>query len=72
MILSLVNVNGDHEKVFTTSIFTKDRSLYDLCLRDIDAGVINLNRSTCGASALLPFGGVKNSGNYRPAAHGCR
>lgn len=51
-----------------SSIFTKDRSLYDLCLRDIDAGVINLNRSTCGASALLPFGGVKNSGNYRPAA----
>jgi succinylglutamic semialdehyde dehydrogenase len=39
-----------------------------LCLRDIDAGLINLNRSTVGASARLPFGGVKNSGNHHPAA----
>ena len=50
------------------SVFTKDQSFFDLCVRDIDSGLINLNRSTVGASAKLPFGGVKNSGNYRPAA----
>lgn len=50
------------------SVFTQDKSVYELCLRDIQSGLINLNRSTVGASSRLPFGGVKNSGNYRPAA----
>ncbi|MCO4754574.1 MAG: aldehyde dehydrogenase family protein, partial [Bacteriovoracaceae bacterium] len=50
------------------SIFTQDKEIYKLCLRDIESGLINLNRSTVGASSRLPFGGVKNSGNYRPAA----
>jgi succinylglutamic semialdehyde dehydrogenase len=50
------------------SIFTQDKDIYKLCLRDIDAGIINLNRSTVGASSRLPFGGVKNSGNHHPAA----
>jgi len=50
------------------SIFTQDQDIYKLCLRDIDSGLINLNRSTVGASSRLPFGGVKNSGNYHPAA----
>ena len=50
------------------SVFTRDPSVYKLCLRDIDAGLINLNRSTVGASARLPFGGTKNSGNHHPAA----
>lgn len=50
------------------SIFTQQKQIYDLCIRDIDAGIINLNRSTVGASSRLPFGGVKNSGNHHPAA----
>lgn len=50
------------------SIFTQDKNIYTTCIRDIDAGIINLNRSTVGASSRLPFGGVKNSGNYKPAA----
>jgi succinylglutamic semialdehyde dehydrogenase len=27
-----------------------------------------MNRSTCGASSRLPFGGIKKSGNHRPSA----
>ncbi len=50
------------------AVFTQDKDIYKLCLRDIDAGIINLNRSTVGASSRLPFGGVKNSGNHHPAA----
>ncbi|WPU66094.1 aldehyde dehydrogenase family protein [Peredibacter starrii] len=50
------------------SVYTRDADIYNLCLRDIDAGLINLNRSTVGATARLPFGGVKNSGNHHPAA----
>lgn len=50
------------------SIFTRNPEIYQLCVRDIESGLINLNRSTVGASARLPFGGLKNSGNHRPAA----
>jgi succinylglutamic semialdehyde dehydrogenase len=50
------------------SIFTRDNSIYQKCLSDIDSGLVNLNRSTVGASARLPFGGVKSSGNHHPAA----
>jgi len=38
-------------------------ALYDL----VPAGVLNWNRSTNGASGLLPFGGVGKSGNWHPA-----
>jgi succinylglutamic semialdehyde dehydrogenase len=50
------------------AVFTRDASIFQQCLRDVDAGLINLNRSTVGATARLPFGGVKDSGNFRPAA----
>jgi succinylglutamic semialdehyde dehydrogenase len=50
------------------SVFTSEDELYKLALRDIDAGIINLNRSTVGASSRLPFGGLKHSGNHHPAA----
>ncbi len=50
------------------AIFTQDKDIYHECLNNIDAGIINLNRSTVGASSRLPFGGVKNSGNHHPAA----
>ncbi|MCT4641711.1 MAG: aldehyde dehydrogenase family protein [Bacteriovoracaceae bacterium] len=50
------------------SIFTEDKEIYKQVIRDVDAGIINLNRSTVGASSRLPFGGVKNSGNFHPAA----
>src|SRR5690606_7581591 len=50
------------------SVYTRSPEIYQLCLRDIEAGLLNLNRSTVGATARLPFGGLKNSGNHRPAA----
>jgi len=33
----------------------------------VNAGIINWNQPTNGASSKLPFGGVGRSGNYRPA-----
>lgn len=33
----------------------------------LEAGLVNWNRGTAGASSLLPFGGIKQSGNHRPA-----
>ena len=50
------------------SVFTANDAIFSQCAANISAGLVNHNRSTVGASSKLPFGGVKNSGNYRPAA----
>jgi len=63
-----IQIANSTEYGLASSVFTKDEDIFLKCLEDIDAGLVNLNRSTCGANAKLPFGGVKNSGNYRPAA----
>ena len=51
------------------SLFTKNRALYEKALLEAQVGVLNLNRTTNGASSRLPFGGVNKSGNDRPSAH---
>jgi succinylglutamic semialdehyde dehydrogenase len=48
-------------------IFTRQPAIYERCLRELRAGVINWNRQTTGASSALPFGGIGISGNHRPA-----
>lgn len=50
------------------SVFTADEERFDDMAHDLEAGILNLNRSTVGASSRLPFGGIKKSGNHRPAA----
>ncbi|MCI0364116.1 MAG: aldehyde dehydrogenase family protein [Phycisphaerales bacterium] len=49
------------------SIFATHQSAYEEFFRRCHAGCINWNTGTAGASSKLPFGGVKHSGNYRPA-----
>lgn len=51
------------------SLFSKDRALYEKALIEAQVGVLNLNRTTNGASSRLPFGGMNKSGNDRPSAH---
>ena len=63
-----IEIANSTEYGLASAIFTKDESIYQRCIQDLEAGLINLNRSTIGASAQLPFGGIKNSGNYRPAS----
>jgi succinylglutamic semialdehyde dehydrogenase len=43
--------------------------LYEEFYRRIRAGVVNFNRATTGASGRLPFGGLGESGNHRPAGY---
>ena len=50
------------------SIFTASRDRFDVLAPALEAGIVNWNRSTAGASSKLPFGGIKRSGNHRPAA----
>jgi len=63
--VSMVNKS---EYGLASSIFTTNELRFKYALENIETGLVNWNRSTCGASAKLPFGGIKNSGNYHPAA----
>lgn len=42
---------------------------YERFWLEINAGIINWNRPTNGASSAAPFGGIGLSGNHRPAAY---
>jgi succinylglutamic semialdehyde dehydrogenase len=51
----------------TAAVFTRDPARFEACAARIEAGVINWNAPTVGSSSRLPFGGLKRSGNHRPA-----
>lgn len=63
-----IQIANATEYGLAAAVFTKDHAIFEKCVEEIDSGLVNFNRSTVGASAKLPFGGVKNSGNYHPAA----
>jgi succinylglutamic semialdehyde dehydrogenase len=47
------------------SLFTRTQSRFERLRLELEAGVVNWNRPTVGSNALLPFGGIKQSGNHR-------
>ena len=49
------------------SVFSAERARFERAFRETRLGLLNWNASTVGASSRLPFGGVKKSGNERPA-----
>lgn len=51
----------------SASLFSARRGALERFYDVVRCGVINFNRSTNGASGLLPFGGAGMSGNWRPA-----
>ena len=50
------------------SVHTTSEEAFNRCQRALECGVVNWNAPTVGASGRLPFGGLKRSGNHRPAA----
>jgi succinylglutamic semialdehyde dehydrogenase len=50
-------------------IISDDAAEYERVLDEVNAGVINWNTPTTGASSHLPFGGIGLSGNFRPSAY---
>jgi succinylglutamic semialdehyde dehydrogenase len=63
-----IQIANANEYGLASAIFTRDQALYHLCVEEIDTGTINYNCPTTDFTARLPFGGAKNSGNFRPAA----
>ena len=64
--LKMVNSTGYG---LVMALFTKNNELYQQALLKARVGLLNLNRTTNGASSRLPFGGMGKSGNDRPSAH---
>jgi len=51
----------------SASLFSADAAAFERFYDEVPAGVLNFNRSTNGASGLLPFGGIGMSGNWHAA-----
>jgi succinylglutamic semialdehyde dehydrogenase len=49
------------------AVFTASSDAFERAADELKVGVVAWNRPTAGASSRLPFGGVKQSGNHRPA-----
>src|SRR2546423_7340115 len=53
----------------SAGLLSDNRMLFDHYFAAVRAGVIHWNRPTTGASSALPFGGIGDSGNHRPAGY---
>ena len=62
-----ISAANDTKYGLAAAVFTARRKTYEHFRAAIQAGIVNWNRSTVGASGRLPFGGVGHSGNFRPA-----
>jgi succinylglutamic semialdehyde dehydrogenase len=51
------------------ALLSDNRSLWEAFYARAQAGVIHGNRPTTGALSALPFGGIGDSGNHRPAGY---
>ncbi len=49
------------------SLLGGSRQMFQQFVDRVGAGVVNWNRPTTGAAGALPFGGLGDSGNHRPA-----
>jgi len=58
---------NDSDFGLVASVFTRERAAFAHCIGRVRTGLLNWNRGTVGASGRLPFGGLRRSGNDRPA-----
>jgi succinylglutamic semialdehyde dehydrogenase len=77
-LLQVIRVNDFDEAIqqanstrygLSAGLLSDRRDLFEQFYARVRAGVIHWNRPTTGASSALPFGGVGDSGNHRPAGY---
>lgn len=51
----------------TAGLISDDPNAYTRFFQKVRAGVVNWNMPLTGSSSAMPFGGIRWSGNYRPA-----
>ncbi|HET7085456.1 MAG TPA: succinylglutamate-semialdehyde dehydrogenase [Rhizomicrobium sp.] len=64
-----ITAANDTKFGLAAGLITEHDHLWQRYLTRARAGVINRNRPTSGASPSMPFGGVGESGNHRPASY---
>jgi succinylglutamic semialdehyde dehydrogenase len=62
-----IAVADDTDYGLTAGVWTDNESAFEHVASTLHVGALSWNAPTVGASSRLPFGGVKNSGNHRPA-----
>lgn len=62
-----IAVADDTDYGLTAGVWTASEAAFEHAARGLRVGALSWNAPTVGASSRLPFGGVKNSGNHRPA-----
>ncbi len=53
----------------SAGLLSDNEELYEKFVDQIQAGIVNWNRPTTGASSEAPFGGIGQSGNHNPSAY---
>jgi succinylglutamic semialdehyde dehydrogenase len=66
---SAIKMSNDTKFGLSAGIVTKEYDTYNYFYKKIKAGIINWNQQLTGATTFAPFGGVKQSGNYRSAGY---
>ncbi len=60
-------VANDTSFGLSAAVLSDDRAFYEQCVTQVEAGLLNWNRQTTGASGMAPFGGIGCSGNHHAA-----
>lgn len=62
-----VALANDTKFGLAAGIVCRSRDRFEDFFYEVRAGILNWNQQLTGATTLAPFGGVKQSGNFRPA-----
>ncbi|MBI4358586.1 MAG: aldehyde dehydrogenase family protein [Candidatus Omnitrophica bacterium] len=62
-----IRLNNASRYGLVSSVFTKSRPKFEQVLKEAETGLVHWNVGTTRSSGRLPFGGLKRSGNARPA-----
>ena len=64
-----IEKSNDTKFGLSAGIVTQNKEKYNEFYLKTKAGIVNWNQQLTGATTFAPFGGVKQSGNYRPAGY---
>lgn len=64
-----LNIANQTQYGLAAGLLSDSINRYHQFYETVNAGLINWNRPTTGASSALPFGGIGKSGNHRPSAY---
>jgi succinylglutamic semialdehyde dehydrogenase len=62
-----IKISNDTKFGLAAGVICRDRERFEEFFHTVKAGIVNWNQQLTGATTLAPFGGVKHSGNFRPA-----